>query len=93
MNDSVPSVTITPPADTDSPLPSSVEPELSEFTPAIPATNEPADALPDQPSPLEDASVSLTNHRDHTPSISSSSIDVLGTLLRYILLVSTHNLL
>ena len=83
-NDSVPSVTVTPPADLDLP---SVEPEVLEpFTQAIPFTNEPADAPADQP-PLEDSSLFPTNHHNHSPSISSSSIDVLGTLLRYIFLV------
>ena len=88
INDSVPSVTITPPADSDLPLSPSVEPEVLEtFTEATPFTNGPADALEDQPPPLEDSSLFPTNHRNHTASISSSSIDVLGTLLRYVLFV------
>ena len=85
INDSVPSVTITPPADSDLHLSSSAEPEVLEtFTNT---TNEPADALEDQPPPLEDSSLFPTNPHNHTPSISSSSIDVLGTLLRYFLFV------
>ena len=88
INDSVPSVTITPPADSDLPLSSSVEPEVLEtFTQATPITNEPTIAQADQPPSLEDSSLFPTNNHNHTPSISSSSIDVLGTLLRYILLV------
>jgi hypothetical protein len=84
INDSVPSVTITPPAGSDLPLSSNVEPEVLEtVTHATRFTNEPVDALEDQPPPLEDSSLSPTNHNNHTPSISSSSIDVLGTLLRY----------
>ena len=87
-NDSVPSVTITPPAESDFPLSSTVEPEVLEtFTQTTPLINEPAVALEDQPPPLEDSSLFPAHHHNHTPSISSSSIDVLGTLLRYILLV------
>ena len=85
INDSVPSVTITPPAGSDSPLSPSAEPEVLET--ATQFTNEPAGAVEDQPPPLEDSSLFPTNHHNNTPSISSSSIDVLGTLLRYILLV------
>ncbi|KAF8802148.1 hypothetical protein BYT27DRAFT_7341509 [Phlegmacium glaucopus] len=75
INDSVPSVTITPPAEPHSPLSSSAEPEVSEEP-----TNQLADALQDQP-PLEDPPPLPTEHQHQTPSISSSSIDVLGTLL------------
>jgi hypothetical protein len=88
INDSVPSVTVTPPADSDLPISSSVEPEVLETsTQATPFTNEQVDAPEDQPPSLEDSSLFPTNNHNHTPSISSSSIDVLGTLLRYIFLV------
>jgi hypothetical protein len=70
-------VTVTIPAESDLPLPTSVPPEVLEtFTLANPFTNE-QDALEDQPPPLEDSSLFLTNHHNHTPSISSSSIDVI----------------
>jgi len=85
INDSVPSVTITPPAEPDLPLSSSVEPEVSEEL-----TSGPADALRDQP-PLEEPPPLPTNHHHQTPSISSSSIDVLGTLLRCILFLPIRN--
>ena len=92
INDSVPSVTITSPTDPDLPESSSVEPEVLEggLAPATPITNEQADT-PQEQNPLEDPALSPTDHHDHTPSISSSSIDVLGTLLRYILLFPPQN--
>lgn len=91
-NDSVPSVTITPPTDLDLPLSSGAEPEMSEgFAQATSLTNESADALPGQIPSVENPTLSPTNHHNPTPSISSSSIDVLGTLLRYILLFHTQD--
>ena len=85
INEPVPSVTTTPPTEPVWTLSSSVESDVSEVpAQATSSSNEPADVSEDQLPPLEDPPPLPITPPNHTSSISSSSIDVLGTLLRYI---------